>query len=45
MVDGGVSNKIKILVLNRAAKASRTIIGGPENSELPIKLNLSYTRL
>ncbi|MCR9288345.1 MAG: DUF4270 domain-containing protein [Bacteroidetes bacterium] len=45
MLNGGVSNKIKILVLNRSAKASRTVIGGASHSEFPLKLNLSYTRL
>ena len=45
MIDGNVTNKIKILVLNRASKASRSVIGGTGHSEFPIKLNFSFTHL
>lgn len=45
MIDGSVTTKMRILVLNRVAKASRSVLGGASHSEFPVKINLSYTHL
>ncbi|RMG77885.1 MAG: DUF4270 domain-containing protein [Bacteroidetes bacterium] len=45
MVDGEATKTVRILVLNQAAKASRSILGGAGHPEFPVKLKLAYTHL
>lgn len=45
MIVGGVSKKIKISVLNKKNRATRTVFYGSKEPETPFKLNLSYTNI
>ncbi len=43
MIAGGASKKIKVTVLNKPNRASRTIFAGTKHEPVPFRLNLSYT--
>ncbi|MAW88140.1 MAG: hypothetical protein CMJ42_16600 [Phyllobacteriaceae bacterium] len=44
MISGNKSNRMLITVYNKAQKASRSVITGPNHSAFPMKLRLTVTR-
>ena len=44
MISGNKSNRLLISVYNKAQKASRSVISGPNHSMFPMKLRLTFTR-
>ena len=44
MMNGSKSKKLMVTVYNRAEHPSRVVLAGPQHSEHPLKLNVSFTR-